>query len=409
MAWRFENVKDIASGATAGARQFTSEQFGHIKAGATSMRHNYMNSLDDAYEAQFYDPKQRIKNIENLQFMPTALKNNKVPGIDAQSRSGDFLRGDRSVGNAIKKQAKDFGKVMKAAPIISGAMYGLSAFLTDDPTKSGGDRLYNQYKHAAALTADVISDFTLTTVAAGLAMTGPLGMMAGTAITAFNIAGGLMGVDAGSLVMRGMDYAEEEYERAKSGPKFNMTKNTSMALQRQIQNMHASGSNLGEMMHNQECLLKESEKELIRQKIEDHTIYDERDYKRWRNAVFKRDGHHCQFANCKFPTGRLNAHHIKMKYYFPELIYDIKNGITLCEYHHRYIHRQGSDRYIKRFEKIVRENIKNPKKKKKTKKLSKRSAKTKLKNNRKNKKKRVVRLVKPSRLVKKRRKRYDKV
>jgi hypothetical protein len=155
--------------------------------------------------------------------------------------------------------------------------------------------------------------------------------------------------------------------------------------------------------------LLESDKEKIRHKIENNTIYSERDYRRWRNKVFKRDGHACQFANCKWPMGKLNAHHLHMKWYFPELIYEPKNGITLCEYHHTYIHRQGSKKYIERFQKIALDNTKNPKLRKKAKKLSKKSAKAKLRNNRKTTKKRIVRLVKPSRLVKKCRKRYDKL
>ena len=45
-----------------------------------------------------------------------------------------------------------------------------------------------------------------------------------------------------------------------------------------------------------------------------------------------------------------------MKWYFPELMYKIKNGITLCKRHHNYIHKQGSSKYEDKFQKIVEEN-----------------------------------------------------
>lgn len=102
------------------------------------------------------------------------------------------------------------------------------------------------------------------------------------------------------------------------------------------------------------------EKKEIKEKIEEESIYDEYRYKRWRQRVYKRDGYGCQFPNCKFPHGKLNAHHIKMKWYHPELIYSIKNGISLCEYHHGYIHRQGSHKYEEKLEAIAEHNGKHP-------------------------------------------------
>lgn len=105
--------------------------------------------------------------------------------------------------------------------------------------------------------------------------------------------------------------------------------------------------------------------DLIRTKIKDGTIYKEFRYKRWRERVFKRDGYTCQYPDCKQPHGSLNAHHIKMKYYFPELIFDIRNGITLCYKHHKKIHDKGSDEFVKLFQKIVKANTKKPKKRKK--------------------------------------------
>jgi hypothetical protein len=50
--------------------------------------------------------------------------------------------------------------------------------------------------------------------------------------------------------------------------------------------------------------------------------------KRWRKAVFERDGYKCQ--NCGSQK-TLHAHHIKPRKDYPELAFDIKNGITLCK------------------------------------------------------------------------------
>jgi hypothetical protein len=134
--------------------------------------------------------------------------------------------------------------------VIGAGLYGLSAVVSDDPTAQTSDRMVNATKHGVAFAADTASDIALTGVAAGLSLLGPTGMMVGTALHAFNMLGGFVGMDAGSQVMKVMDYADEQYESAKNGPSFNMTENTSMAMQRQVQNMHAGGSNLGEMMHN---------------------------------------------------------------------------------------------------------------------------------------------------------------
>lgn len=56
-------------------------------------------------------------------------------------------------------------------------------------------------------------------------------------------------------------------------------------------------------------------------------------YKEWMLKVKKRDNWKCKIAHpdCK---GRLEAHHILNWKDYPELRYEINNGITLCHAHH---------------------------------------------------------------------------
>ena len=64
----------------------------------------------------------------------------------------------------------------------------------------------------------------------------------------------------------------------------------------------------------------------------DKKQYFDLDYKLWREAVFERDNYTCQMCGAKGSDGvYLTAHHIKSWRNFPELRYEIENGITLCE------------------------------------------------------------------------------
>ena len=51
-------------------------------------------------------------------------------------------------------------------------------------------------------------------------------------------------------------------------------------------------------------------------------------YKKWRQSVFERDNYECK--SCGF-KGYITAHHIKSWAKYPELRYEVNNGLTLCE------------------------------------------------------------------------------
>lgn len=60
---------------------------------------------------------------------------------------------------------------------------------------------------------------------------------------------------------------------------------------------------------------------------------------RFREAVFKRDGHRCRICgwreDARFPDAHLDAHHITDRTEMPNGGYVPENGITLCPDDHR--------------------------------------------------------------------------
>lgn len=73
-------------------------------------------------------------------------------------------------------------------------------------------------------------------------------------------------------------------------------------------------------------------------KAGEHTlIRNSTQYKEWREMIFQRDQWTCQQCG-KVGGGRLEAHHILSFSKYPQIRFDIKNGITLCELCHKRLH-----------------------------------------------------------------------
>jgi hypothetical protein len=75
------------------------------------------------------------------------------------------------------------------------------------------------------------------------------------------------------------------------------------------------------------------------------------EYKQWRLKIYRRDNYKCRIDNCDC-KGRIIAHHILSWTKFPELRYNINNGITLCQFHHPR-RREDEQRLIPFFKSMV--------------------------------------------------------
>lgn len=83
-------------------------------------------------------------------------------------------------------------------------------------------------------------------------------------------------------------------------------------------------------------------------------LYNTPLYKEWRKYVFARDGYKCQL--CGATKCKLEAHHIKPKRFFPELVLDKNNGVTLCKDCHHGIIGRKEHKFVYIFSVIVQVN-----------------------------------------------------
>ena len=78
---------------------------------------------------------------------------------------------------------------------------------------------------------------------------------------------------------------------------------------------------------------------------EEKIIKNSSKWRNWRKSVFERDNYTCQMCGIKTGLGYrvfLHPHHIKPFSDYPELRFDVNNGITLCRECHRKTDNYGS-------------------------------------------------------------------
>ena len=69
--------------------------------------------------------------------------------------------------------------------------------------------------------------------------------------------------------------------------------------------------------------------------------YNNLEYKNWRKQVFERDNYTCKKCGNRSSVDNpvvIHPHHIKSYTYYPELRYEVDNGITLCISCHHQTH-----------------------------------------------------------------------
>lgn len=80
---------------------------------------------------------------------------------------------------------------------------------------------------------------------------------------------------------------------------------------------------------------------------------DSREYRIWRVAVIRRDG----VCQCCGSRQARNAHHIKHATYFPDLRFDVSNGITFCYDCHMVLHNKIAGGYRKKCDEVHVERL----------------------------------------------------
>lgn len=75
-------------------------------------------------------------------------------------------------------------------------------------------------------------------------------------------------------------------------------------------------------------------------------------YLNWRKSVFRRDRFMCKYPGCNSKK-QLAAHHIYPWAKYPNMRYEVSNGITLCKKHHKMTFKKEED-FIQLFSSLIR-------------------------------------------------------
>lgn len=105
------------------------------------------------------------------------------------------------------------------------------------------------------------------------------------------------------------------------GNKTNLGRKHSIETRKKMSESHPKG----ELSH----LWKQDRSDIIANK----SRWGDFGYRLWRDQIFKRDGYKCKMGNNDCVT-YIEAHHILSWGEYPELRYQLTNGITLCRFHH---------------------------------------------------------------------------
>lgn len=70
----------------------------------------------------------------------------------------------------------------------------------------------------------------------------------------------------------------------------------------------------------------------------DHSLRTSAAFIEWRKKVYERDGYKCQKCGDD-RGGNLHPHHVKLWKFYPELRFEVSNGLTLCKKCHINIHK----------------------------------------------------------------------
>lgn len=108
--------------------------------------------------------------------------------------------------------------------------------------------------------------------------------------------------------------------KSRIGKSFMTKEGKEKTRQRMLGNKYMEGKKPGNYLVDRTKLAKKQER-------------NDPTYKEWRRQVWLRDKFACKIGNPDC-CGRIEAHHILSWKDYPELRYEVNNGITLCHFHH---------------------------------------------------------------------------